>query len=70
VAGVKVSEGRLAKGDRVSLYRAEEKTASSRVRSIRHLQEEVNTAKEGGEYGILLEGKVEFATGDIIVAIS
>ncbi len=70
VAGVKVSEGRLARGDRVNLYRAEEKIATVRIKSIRHLQEEVNSTKVGQEYGILLEGKLEFASGDIIVAIS
>jgi len=70
IAGVKVVEGRLAKNDRINLYRNEEKTGPSRIKSIRHLQEEVNLAKEGGEYGLLLDGKVEFAVGDIIEAVS
>ncbi len=70
VAGTKVTEGRLNKGDRISLYRDEEKITSAKIKSIRHLQEEVNTAKEGLECGVLLEGKAEVAVGDIIVAVA
>ena len=70
VAGTKVTEGRLNKGDRINLYRDEEQIISAKIKTIRHLQEEVNTAKEGLECGILLEGKADVAVGDIIVAIA
>ncbi len=70
VAGTKVTEGRLNRGDRVNLYRDEEKITSAKIKTIRHLQEEVNTAKEGLECGVLLEGKAEVAVGDIIVAVA
>lgn len=70
VAGTKVTEGRLNKSDRINLYRDEDKITSAKIKSIRHLQEEINTAKEGIECGVLLEGKAEVAVGDIIVAIA
>lgn len=70
VAGTKVNEGRLNKGDRISLYREEEKITSAKIKTIRHLQEEVSTAKVGTECGVLLEGKADIAVGDIIVAVA
>jgi translation initiation factor IF-2 len=70
VAGTKVLEGRFTKNDRINILRGEEKLGTARVKTIRHLQEEITTAREGEEYGILLDTKVEFAVDDIIVAIS
>lgn len=70
VAGTKVIQGRLNKNDRVHLYHNEEKITTTKIKTLRHLHEEVKTAKEGVECGVLLEGKAEVAVGDIIVAIS
>lgn len=70
VAGTKITENRLTKNDRVHVYRDEERIGSTKVKSVRHLQNEVNSAKVGEECGILLEGSLQFAQGDIIVAIS
>lgn len=70
IAGTKISEGRLTKGDRLNLYREEEKIGQARVKSIRHLHDEVTTARENEECGVLLDSKAEFAVGDIIEAIA
>lgn len=70
IAGTKITEGRLAKGDRVAIYRGEERLTEARIKSIRHLNNEISTAKENEECGILLTESLEFAIGDIIVAVS
>ena len=70
IAGTKVTEGRFVRGDRVRILRNEEEIATTRVKTIRHLQKEVNTAKEGEECGLLLENFSGFDKGDSIVAFS
>lgn len=47
IAGTKVNEGRLAKNDRVRIERNGEEIGVAKVKTIRHLQKEINSAKEG-----------------------
>ena len=70
IAGTKITESRLAKGDRVRFLRNEEETGTTRIKSIRHRQKEINTAKEGEECGLLFENFEGFDNGDTIVAFS
>ena len=70
IAGTEITEARLAKGDRVRFLRNEEEIGSTRIKSIRHLQKEINTAKEGEECGLLFENFEGFDNGDTIVAFS
>ncbi len=70
IAGTKITESRLAKGDRVRFLRDEEEIGTTRIKSIRHLQKEINTAKEGEECGLLFENFADFDKGDVIVAFS
>ncbi len=70
VAGTRVIEGRLNKSDKVKLLRGEEEIVTARIKSLRHKQEEINTAKEKEECGILLDNDSKLEQGDIIVAIT
>jgi translation initiation factor IF-2 len=69
IAGARVTEGRLTKGDRVNLVRDERKIGSGKIKTMKHLQEDINSASEGQEFGVQLEGKLDFAIGDIIEAV-
>ncbi len=70
VAGTKVTEGRLAKGDRIRIVRGDEEVGTTRIKTIRQRQDEVNLAKEGSEFGILLDGQLDFNEKDQLVAFS
>jgi translation initiation factor IF-2 len=69
IAGTKVIEGRLNKSDRVKITHDEEVVLTTRIKSIRYKQDEINTAKEKDECGILLDKDEGFEKGDIIQAI-
>ncbi|MEK7565795.1 MAG: EF-Tu/IF-2/RF-3 family GTPase, partial [Patescibacteria group bacterium] len=65
ICGVKVTDGRLARGDRVRIQSAE-----SKIKSIRISKNEVNKAETGQECGVLLEPQIDFLPGDVILAHS
>jgi len=68
IAGVKVIEGRLAKGDQVKVMRQDAEVGRARIKSLRKGKEEVTKTEEGGECGILFDGKVDFELQDAIIA--
>ncbi|MDP2671859.1 MAG: translation initiation factor IF-2 [bacterium] len=69
VAGCKVSEGQLSKGDKVNITRGERNLGTAKIKTMKHLQEDINSASVGDEFGMTLEGKADFAVGDIIEAV-
>jgi translation initiation factor IF-2 len=68
IAGVKVTGGRLAKGDLVKVMRGETEVARARIKSLRRGKEEATKAETGIECGILFDGKVDFELDDAIIA--
>lgn len=70
IAGTKVTEERLARNDRVRILRNDEEVGTTRIKSIRHLQKEINTAKTGEECGLLLDNFDLFEKGDSVIAFS
>lgn len=68
ISGVKVSDGRLAKGDRLRVTRAEETVGESKIKSVRVGKEELNKVEAGKECGLLLEPQVDFRVGDGIIS--
>ena len=63
VAGVKITDGRMAKGDLVKI-----KTQTSKIKSVRIGKEEVNKVEVGKECGLLFEPQIDFRPGDDIIA--
>ncbi|MCH7541286.1 translation initiation factor IF-2 [Patescibacteria group bacterium] len=70
VVGCKVIKGRINKNDTVIVQRDEKELTRSRIISMKHRQSDINEAREGEEFGLVLEKKANFAKGDIILAIS
>ena len=54
VCGIKVSEGRIAKGDKVRLMRDDETVGESHVQSVRQGKEQASKIETGKEGGIIL----------------
>lgn len=55
VFGTRVKEGSIARDQPVKIMRGEEEVASGRVKTIRHVKEEIPRADVGREYGILVD---------------
>lgn len=55
VFGTRVKEGSIARDQPVKIMRGEEEIAAGRVKTIRHVKEEIPRADAGKEYGILID---------------
>lgn len=69
IAGCKVLEGRIARGDLVRIERDTQNLGTTRIKSIREFKNEINKAETGQECGCLFEENIDFSVGDMIVSI-
>jgi translation initiation factor IF-2 len=67
VLGVKVLEGRVARGDKIRLIRKEEIIGESTVNSVRMGKNVVSKIGEGQEGGVILTPFLDFTIGDMLV---
>lgn len=65
VCGVKVMDGRLARGDRVRIGEIH-----SKIKDIRISKEQANKVEAGKECGVFLDPQIDFKLGDDIIAHS
>jgi translation initiation factor IF-2 len=70
IAGGKVSEGKVEKGQTVKIIRNGEEIGRTKVGSVRRGKDEVKECQIGTECGLALEGNVDVAEKDQIVAFS
>lgn len=68
VLGIKVLEGRIAKGDKVVLMRDEKEMGKSAVSSVRQGKNQVSKIESGEEGGIILAPALDFLLGDMVVS--
>jgi translation initiation factor IF-2 len=67
VAGSQVTEGRIARGDKIQIVRNGKIIIENiKVQSVRQQKEEVTKAEKGKLCGIILSGNVDFTIGDMI----
>lgn len=70
VLGIKVLEGRIAKGDRVRIMRNDIVIGESSVVSLRKGKEIASKAEKNEEAGIIISPFIDFSVGDAIIAHS
>lgn len=70
VCGIKIQEGRLAKGDKVRLLRGEEVIGESHILSVRKGKDQISKIEEGQEGGIILSPFLDFTIGDMLISHS
>ena len=70
VCGVKVTEGRIAKGDKVRLVRKDEAIGESHVNSVRKGKDQASKIEQGEEGGIILSPFLDFTIGDVLISHS
>lgn len=67
VLGIKVLEGRVARGDKVRLIRKEEIIGESTINSVRSGKNVVSKIEEGQEGGVILTPFLDFTIGDMLI---
>jgi translation initiation factor IF-2 len=70
VMGIKVSEGRIAKGDKVRLMREDQVLGETRVSSARQGKEQTSKIEAGQEGGIVVSPFLDFTIGDVLISHS
>lgn len=68
VMGVKVTEGRIAKGDKIRLIRNDTALGESRVNSARQGKDQVSKIEAGNEGGIIISPFLDFTIGDMVIS--
>lgn len=68
VMGISVTDGRIARGDRIRLIRGEETLGESTVSSVRQGKETVSKVEKGQEAGIIVSPFLDFTIGDMLIS--
>lgn len=68
VMGIRVLDGRIAKGDKIRLLRNDEKIGESTIASARQLKNIVSKIEKGQEGGVVISPFLDFAIGDMIIS--
>ena len=69
VAGCKVLQGRIAKNEALYLMRGEKLLGSVKAVSMKKEKKEITEAKQGEEFGVILQPQLDFSSGDVLVSV-
>jgi translation initiation factor IF-2 len=70
VCGIKVQEGRVAKGDKVRLLRGDVIVGESHITSVRKGKENTSKIEAGEEGGVIITPSLDFTIGDMLISHS
>jgi translation initiation factor IF-2 len=70
VAGAKVLNGRVSKGDKLILMRSEKVIGNAKAASIRKQKAEVPSVGPSEEFGVIFDPQLDFSIGDVIVSVA
>ncbi len=70
VLGIRIIDGRIARGDKIRIMREEEVIGESSIVSLRQGKETISKVEKGQEAGILISPFPDFKVGDLIIAHS
>lgn len=68
--GIKVMEGRIARGDRLRLMRGDEVLGETAITSLRVGKDSTSKVEKGNEAGIVLSSSLDIQVGDMIISHS
>jgi len=66
VAGCRMVEGSIAKGQRIRVVREGQLIGEAKLKSLRKVKEEVNKVEKGNDCGMLFDPAVDFVIGDVV----
>lgn len=70
VMGVKVLEGRVAKGDKVRIERGDKVVGEGHINSVRQGKDQTSKVEAGQEAGIIVGPALDFTIGDMVICHS
>jgi translation initiation factor IF-2 len=70
IAGCRVVNGKISKGDNLLLMRGEKETGKIKALSLKKQKQEISEAKAGEEFGLLFEPQLDFQIGDVVVSVA
>lgn len=70
VMGIRVLEGRVAKGDKARIERGDEVVGEGYVNSVRVGREQTSKVEAGSEAGIIIGPAIDFELGDMVICHS
>ena len=70
VAGCKVAKGTITKEAKVTLVRDGKELGEAKIISMKKQKEEIASAKEGEECGLILAPQLDFEIGDVLVSMA
>lgn len=70
VLGIKILDGRVAKGDKIRIMREDEAIGESTIVSLRQGKDQTSKVEKGQEAGILISPFLDFKVGDMILSHS
>lgn len=68
IAGCRVAEGEIKKIDKIHLKRGEEIIGNCRFKSMKRGKEDIEKAKTGEEFGVILSPALDFKLGDMLIS--
>ncbi len=68
VLGIIVTDGRIARGDRVRIMRKDEAIGEANISSVRQGKNAVSKVEKGQEAGIILSPSLDFTIGDVLIS--
>lgn len=69
VAGCKVANGRISKGDKMILERGGKEIGNAKAISLRKQKLEVASVGQSEEFGLILDPQLDFKLGDVILSV-
>ncbi|KKU09838.1 MAG: Translation initiation factor IF-2 [Candidatus Woesebacteria bacterium GW2011_GWB1_45_5] len=69
VAGSKVLDGKITKGDQLILTRKEKEIGKAKASSLKKQKQEVSSVGQGEEFGVIMEPQLDFQIGDTLISI-
>lgn len=69
ILGVRITDGRLAVGDKIVITRGENETPESKLVSLKQGKKDAKEIGKGNECGIMIDPQVDFTIGDMVISV-
>ncbi len=69
VAGCKVTDGKIAKINKLMLMRGEKEIGTAKIVSLKKQKTEVVIVIQGEEFGVIMDPQLDFAVGDVLASV-
>lgn len=68
VIGIKITDGRIAKGDKIRIVRGDATVGEASITSLRQGKETLSKVEEGQEAGVIINPQIDFIVGDMLIS--